>query len=99
MAQGTVKSLVSSLNSNIAKYFYGSIDTASIAPAASGNVAIPAPSGATAVKAIIPYGISPVSHWNSRLFFVQANNTTIYYRCEGSGASQVFTIRYVAIYV
>lgn len=90
---------VTSLNSNIPKYYYGDINTASIAPATSGNVSIPAPSGATAVKAIIPYGISPSNHWNSWLFFVLANNTAIHYRCEGSGESQVFKIRYVVIYV
>lgn len=99
MANQEIHSLVSTLNSNFPKYAYGTVVTDSIAPDNSGNASIPLPSGATAIKAVIPYGETPASHWTSRLIFVQADNTAIYYRCIGTGASQSFTIRYVVIYV
>ena len=81
------------------QFAYGEVDTETIEAGNNANVSVTIPTGGTTVKAVIPYGFLPGSHWTSQLIFIKSENDKIYYRCVGSGATQIFTVRYVIIYV
>ena len=91
---------LNALNSKIPKYYQGQLQSDTIATNSNGNIIISNPSGATTIKAIIPFGYVPSDHWKCGCVFttIDVSTRTIYFRAVGEGASQKYTIMYLVIY-
>ena len=90
---------LNALSDQIAKYYMGAIESASVSSGNDVTVTVPTPSGATNVLAIVPISFDPVTNWNSYAIVtsVSVSNMQMKGHVMGSG-SQKFNARYLVIY-